>query len=104
MKDTITYEMVNAVQQVCKHADFDGEKYTLNIFDYDRNGIVPCSLTQALFPMIIDLALEHLKRKTSTSLVEWITSVPKTNNIEYKNKEFVLKNKTLPVFDWGIVK
>ncbi|MGI9567065.1 MAG: hypothetical protein ACR2LL_08655, partial [Nitrosopumilus sp.] len=67
--------------------------------------ITPCSVTQALFPEIIDMALEHLKRKASTSLLEWVQEEPKTCNKHYvKEKGILLKNKLLPSFDWSLVK
>lgn len=103
MKSQITPEMVNAVQKILKEcAQFDGEKLECNIFD--GNSISPCSMTQALFPEIIDLALEHFKRKCSISLTEWIDQEPKTCNTEYVNHEIKLKNKPLPLFDWSLTK
>jgi len=103
MKETITPDMINAVQKAVKAADYDFENLTINIFGGE---IPPCSITQGLFPEIIDLALEHLKRKSSVSLVEWIDKPDaKTCNTEYiKEKGFVLKNKPLPLFDWSLVK
>ena len=100
----ITPEMVNAVQKILKEcAIFDGEEYKVNIFDGKE--ISPCSMTQMLFPEIIDMALEHLKRKASISLLGWIDEEPKTCNTEYiKNKGLRLKNKPLPLFDWNLVK
>jgi len=98
----ITPQMIDAVQKVMKDASFDGENYTVNIFNSDK--VTPCSLTQLIFPQIIDLALELLKRKASISLLEWIEeSPPKTCNTEYADHTFKLKNKLLPSFDWGLV-
>lgn len=104
MKETITPDMVETVQKILKHcAQFDGEEYKVNIFD--SNEVAPCSLTQAFFPEIIDMALEHFKRKVSYSLVEWIEEEPKTNNYGWsKEKGTYLKNRPLPLFDWSIVK
>jgi len=106
MKETITPDMINAVQKAVKAAEYDFEKLTINIFGGE---IPPCSITQGLFPEIIDLALEHFKRKASHSLTEW-TDGPeaKTCNVEItydKNHRMIkeLKNKTLPVFDWSLV-
>ncbi len=106
MKETITPDMINAVQKAVKAADYDFEKLTINIFG---GKITPCSVTQGLFPEIIDLALEHLKRKSSISLVEWMNEPePKTCNVEItydKNHRMIreLKNKVLPVFDWSLI-
>lgn len=106
MRETITPEMINAVQNALKNAEYDFETLKINIFGGE---ISPCSITQGIFPQIIDLALEHLKRKASHSLVEWIgEKEPKTSNIEYvkvgDKHEFRLKNKVLPQFDWSMVK
>jgi len=101
MKDTITPEMVHAVQKILKHASFDGQRYAVDIFEVEE--ITPCSLTQALFPEIIDLALEHLKRKASTSLLQFGEEA-KRSNIEYVDHKLRLKNKVLPVFDWDLIK
>jgi len=103
MKETITPEMIEAVQKAVKNADYDFEKLTINIFGGE---IPPCSITQGLFPQIIDMALEHLKRKASISLTEWIPEEkePKTCNTEYvRNEGLRLKNRTLPVFDWSLI-
>lgn len=94
--------MVNTVQKILKEcATFDGQHYKCDIFDSDV--MVPCSMTQALFPEIIDLALEHLKRKASISLLEFVIPEPKHSNKEYVNHEIRLKNKPLPLFDWKLV-
>lgn len=102
MKETITPEMINAVQDAVKNADYDFEKLTISIFG---GSIVPCSITQGLFPQIIDLALEHYKRKASISLTEWMDKPePKTSNIQYvRGKGPKLKNEVLPKFDWNLV-
>lgn len=103
--DTVTFtpEMIETVQKILKHhLEFDGNEFKLEL--RDTGEIAPCSLTQAFFPEIIDMALEHLKRKASYSLVEWIEQEEKTCNVEYKDGEFRLKNKPLPLYDWSLVK
>lgn len=101
-KETITPEMIDAVQKAVKAADYDFEKLTISIFG---GAVSPCSVTQGLFPEIIDMALEHLKRKASISLTEWISEPkPKTNNRGWTAKKGPhLKNSVLPVFDWSLV-
>ena len=103
MKETITPDIINAVQKILKHcATFDGQTYNVDIFDSDE--IAPCSLTQAFFPEIIDMALEHFKRKASHSLVEWIEKEPKTCNVEYVRNEGVkFKNRENMVFEWRLI-
>ena len=107
MRDTITHEMIDTVQKILKEAKYDYDKFEVSI--HDTGKVSPCSITQALFPEIIDLALEHLKRKASISLVEWISEddIQKPSNIDYvkvnDKHEFKLKNKPLPLFDWSIV-
>jgi len=98
---TFTPEMIDIVQKIIKKASYDGDKFEVSL--YDSGEVAPCTVTQTFFPDIIDMALEHLKRKASYSLVEWVDKVPKTSNIEYKNSKLKLKNKLLPVFDWGLV-
>jgi len=101
MKETITPEMIEAVQDAVKNGEYDFEKLTINIFG---GSISPCSVTQGLFPEILDMALELYKRKASISLTEWISGPDqKTSNIEYKNKQFKLINNVLPKYDWSLV-
>ena len=77
--------------------------YDCNKFEIEVASLAPCSVVQALFPAILDMALEHLKRKASHSLVEWIEKEPKTHNTEYvRNEGMKLKNKPLPLFDWNL--
>ena len=101
MKETITKEMIEKCQEIIRNSEYD-----FDIFKAEVGPMAPCSVTQSLFPEILDLALQHLKLKASHSLVEYIQPEPKTNNITYDIEEGVskLKNKPLPLFDWRLAK
>ncbi len=68
MRETITKDVINKVQEICKTATYDGDKYIIEVGPQ-----APCSITSIFFAEVIDIALEQLKRKASHSLVEWIS-------------------------------
>ena len=79
--------MIEICQKAMKAGFYDGDKFTVEIGPF-----APCSITQMLFPEILDMALEHLKRKTSYSLVEYDQVIEKTP----KNRD--KKIIPLPIF------
>lgn len=90
--------MIQKCQEILKLGTYDYDKFEIEV-----GPLAPCSVVQGLFPQILDMALELLKRKASISLLEWIDEEPKkTCNTEYKNHELKLKNKLLPVYDWNL--
>ena len=98
MKETITPEMIAKCQEIMKLGTYDCNKFEIEVAP-----LAPCSVVQSLFPAILDMALEHLKRKASYSLVEWNTEEPKTCNVEIvfeKNHTMTkrIKNHTLPFY------
>lgn len=100
MKETITPDMIAKCQEIIKKGDYDFDKFTMEV-----GPMAPCSVVQGLFPDILDMALEHLKRKASHSLVEWMQEEPKTNNKGWSTEKggAYLKNTPLPVYDWDLV-
>lgn len=96
MRETIPKEVIEKVQEICKHAIYDGNEYHVETGPY-----APCSITSAWFPEVIDLALEHLKLKASHSLVEYTQKEdPKSKNRDYdvKKRELRILNHTLPFY------
>lgn len=99
MKEVITPEMIAKCQQILKQGEYDFDKFTVEV-----GPMAPCSVVQGLFPDILDMALEHLKRKASHSLVEWM-DIPeaKTCNIDvvFNGGKVTkkLKNYTIPFYE-----
>jgi len=98
-KETITPQMIAKCQEIMRSGQYDGNEFSVEVGPF-----AACTITQGLFPEILDMALEHLKRKASHTLVEWVPIQPKTSNITYVRKEGLkLKNTVLPKFDWNLV-
>lgn len=78
MRETITLANIKEVQRIFKTGEYDFDTYTVEVGP--QTG---CSVAGGLFTEIIDMALEHLARKASHSLVEWTTPEPKHSNVDY---------------------
>lgn len=105
MNKIITPKMIEKCQEILKKGDYDLDKLVLEVASR-----APCSVVQGLFPEILDMALEHLKRKASHSLVEWMDP----HEISRSNKDVIfepnttmivtMKNHALEKYDWSMVK
>jgi len=88
--ETITPQMIAKCQEIMKSGLYDGNKFEVEVGPF-----AACTVTQALFPEILDMALEHLKRKASHSLVEWIEQ---PISAEWKRKQRDEKLVPIPIF------
>ncbi len=61
--------------------------YDGNNMEFPINEFVGCSLSHVLFKDIVEMALEHLARKASHSLIEFILPEPKHTNFSYSSKD-----------------
>lgn len=75
MKDFITPDIIDKCIDIVKKGEYDFDKFTIPVAEN-----APCSLTQAWFPVIIDMALQNLKRNARVTpldvFCEWGTEKP----------------------------
>ena len=65
MKDYITPEIIDKCIEILKKGDYDLDRFVMNVAEN-----APCSITQADFPLILDMALQLLKRQARINPLE----------------------------------
>ena len=65
MKDYITPEIIDKCIEIVKKGDYDLDRFVMNVAEN-----APCSITQADFPLILDKALQLLKRQSRINPLE----------------------------------
>ncbi len=94
MREEITPAMIKSVQNIIKKTCYDG-----NNMEFPINEFAGCSLSAVLFKDIIEMGLEHLARKASHSLIEYIQPEPKHTNTKYD-----VEGKVLSIENWPLKK
>lgn len=99
MREEITPAMIKSVQNIIKKTCYDG-----NNMEFPINEFAGCSLSAVLFKDIVELALEHLSRKASHSLIEFCLPEPKHTNVVYDIEKHEKKLINWPLKIYGFDK
>lgn len=88
--DYITPDIVDKCIEIVKKGDYNFDKFVMPVAEN-----APCTVTQALFPMILDMALQTLKRQARVKPLETFIELPELKRSpKNRDKEIV----PIPIF------